>query len=137
MIKIFAGLCPSVPNHLLLKMQIIKLLNSHPSSKSELLLVIFVRGFHLKFSGKCFVKTFRASNTAAVYRLFIQDVIKKDNIASTQHFFCQCIELFLSKHHFNFLGISFRVLFYLEHTKKLQSLRLEACYCNTDTTQIH
>ena len=48
---------------------------------------------------------------------------------------CQCIELFLSKHHFTFLGTSFRALSYLEYMKKIQSLRLEACYCNTDDTK--
>ena len=53
-----------------------------------------------------------------------------------QHFLCQCIELFLFKHRFNFLETSFRVLLYLEYMKKLQSPRLEACYCNTDDTRV-
>ena len=56
MIKIFAGLYPSVYNQLLFKMQIIKLLNPHLLSKTEILFVIFVRGFNLKFSEKYFVK---------------------------------------------------------------------------------
>ena len=55
-----SGLCPSVSNNFLLKMQIIKVL-SIPSIKGELLFVTLVRDFNLKFFGKCFLKIFRGT----------------------------------------------------------------------------
>ena len=58
-VQIFARLCPSESNHLLLKMQISKVLNPHSPTKEEILFAMFVRDFHLKFLGKCLIKTFR------------------------------------------------------------------------------
>ena len=49
MTKIIDVLCPSVSNHLLLKMQIIKVFNPHPLSKDEFFSVTLLRDFHLKF----------------------------------------------------------------------------------------
>ena len=37
-------------------------------------------------------------------KFLIRDVIMKENIASIQYFLCQCIDLFLSKHHFTFFN---------------------------------
>lgn len=48
MIEIIAGLCTSVSNHLLLNMNIIKTLNTHPLSKEETLLAMLVQEFQLK-----------------------------------------------------------------------------------------
>ena len=52
MIKLFVVLYPSVSNRLLLKMQIMKILNPHPPIKGGILFVIFVQNFHSKFSGE-------------------------------------------------------------------------------------
>ena len=48
MVQIIARISPSVSNLLLLKMQIIKLLNPQPPSKEELLLVMHMLDFYLK-----------------------------------------------------------------------------------------
>ena len=63
MIKIFAGLYPTpVSNHLLLKMQITKILNphTHPITGGTFIRDVCVR-FSLEVFGKCFVKSFRGT----------------------------------------------------------------------------
>ena len=49
MIKIFSGFCPSMSNHLLLKMQIIKVLKPQPPSKEELHSWCFCKTFTWSF----------------------------------------------------------------------------------------
>ena len=110
--------------------QIIKVLNPHIPSKKELLFVMFVRDFYLKFKDLFRKNILR--NRAVVRYLSILDVIKKDNIVSIRYFLCQYTELFLSKNNFDFIGTSFAVLFYLEYMKKIKPPRPEACYCNID-----
>ena len=125
MINNFVGLCPSVSNQFLLKMQSIKVLNPQPPIKGG----TFIGNFWVSLSLDSFLEMLRKNNqrnTAVVYYLSIQGVIKKDNIACPQYFFlCQCIELFSSKHHFTFFWTLFKSSFYLEYMKKVQSQRLD------------
>ena len=104
MIKIFVGLCSSVSNHLLLKMQIIKVLNPHSLSREELLFVIFVRCFYLKFSWKCFIQTFKGTHGCSLASLYSGCDEERHHCLHKVFFLCQYIGLLLSKHYFTFFG---------------------------------
>ena len=74
-------------------MQVNKVLNPQPTSKEELLFLMFGQDFYLKFLGNVSSKHLEEHGCSLLSSLYLE-YNKKDNVPPIQHFLSQCIEPF-------------------------------------------